>query len=83
LEHEGDIDDEHLAREEHQQQHVCNNCQGMGGNNNNNNNRHNNNNDNHDHFAKVKFSIPTFFRAYDAKAYLDGEMTVEQKINSI
>lgn len=49
----------------------------MGGN--NNNNRHNNNNDNHDHFAKVKFSIPTFFRAYDVKVYLDGEMTFEQK----
>jgi hypothetical protein len=30
----------------------------------------------------VKFTIPTFYVAYDAKVYLDWEMTVEQKLNS-
>jgi hypothetical protein len=36
----------------------------------------------HDPFAKIKFSIPPFMGSYDAEAYLDWEMTVEQKINS-
>ena len=35
-----------------------------------------------DPFAKVKFSIPSFAGAYDADAYLDWEMQVEQKFNS-
>ena len=35
-----------------------------------------------DPFAKVKFTIPTFSGAYEADAYLDWEMTVEQKFNS-
>jgi hypothetical protein len=35
-----------------------------------------------DPFAKVKFSIPPFNGSYDAEAYLDWKMTVEQKISS-
>jgi hypothetical protein len=37
---------------------------------------------NDDPFAKVKFSIPHFNGSYDANAYLDWEMTVEQKFSS-
>jgi hypothetical protein len=37
---------------------------------------------NDDPFAKVKFSIPPFNGSYDAEAYLDWEMTVEQKFCS-
>ena len=37
---------------------------------------------NDDPFAKVKFTIPSFSGAYDAEAYLDWEMIVEQKFNS-
>jgi hypothetical protein len=33
-------------------------------------------------FAKVKFSIPPFNGSYDAEAYLNWEMTVEQKFSS-
>jgi hypothetical protein len=29
-----------------------------------------------------KFSIPLFYGSYDAKTYLDWEMTVEQKFSS-
>jgi hypothetical protein len=36
---------------------------------------------NDDPFAKVKFSIPPFNGLYDAEAYLDWEMTVEQKFS--
>jgi hypothetical protein len=42
--------------------------------------KHNNNDD---PFAKVKFTIPPFSRAYDAEAYLDWEMTIEQNFNPI
>jgi hypothetical protein len=51
------------------------NRQGMGGNN-------DNNHDNHDPFAKVKFTIPSFYGAYDSEVYLDWEMTIEQKLNA-
>jgi hypothetical protein len=51
----------------------------MGGNQNH-HNQHYIHND--DHFAKVKFSIPLFNGSYDAEAYLDWEMTVEQKFSS-
>jgi hypothetical protein len=51
----------------------------MGGNQNH-NNQHYVHND--DPFAKVKFSIPPFNGSYDAEAYLDWEMTVEQKFSS-
>ncbi len=37
---------------------------------------------NDDPFAKVKFMIPPFYGLYDAEAYLDWEMTVEQKFSS-
>jgi hypothetical protein len=54
--------------------------------NNNNNNRNHrmggNVRGNDDHYAKVKFKIPSFDGSYDADAYLDWEMTVEQKFNS-
>jgi hypothetical protein len=51
----------------------------MGGNQNH-HNQHYVRND--DLFAKVKFYIPPFNGSYDAEAYLDWEMTVEQKFNS-
>jgi hypothetical protein len=35
-----------------------------------------------DPYAKIKFSIPLFIGSYDAEAYLDREMMVEQKFNS-
>ena len=56
-------------------QRLRRNRQGMGGNNNCNNQRD-------DPFAKVKFTIPSFSGAFDAEAYLDREMSVEQKFNS-
>jgi hypothetical protein len=37
---------------------------------------------NDDPFAKVKFSISSFNVSYDAEAYLDWEMTIEQKFSS-
>ena len=40
------------------------------------------NNGNNDPFAKVKFTIPTFYGVYDVEAYLDWEMTVQQKFSS-
>jgi hypothetical protein len=55
------------------------NRQGMGGNQNH-HNQHYVHND--DPFAKVKFSIPPFNGSYDVDAYLDWEMTVEQKFSS-
>jgi hypothetical protein len=55
------------------------NQQGMGGNQNR-LNQHYVHND--DPFAKVKFSIPPFNGSYDAEAYLDWKMTVEQKFSS-
>jgi hypothetical protein len=51
----------------------------MGGNQNH-HNQHYVRND--DPFAKFKFSIPPFNGSYDAEAYLDWEMTVEQKFSS-
>jgi hypothetical protein len=51
----------------------------MGGNQNH-HNQHYVRND--DPFAKVKFSIRPFNGSYDAKAYLDLEITVEQKFSS-
>ena len=38
--------------------------------------------DNYNQFARVKFKISPFDGSYDANAYLDCEMTVEQKFNS-
>jgi hypothetical protein len=38
--------------------------------------------DNDNHFAKVKFMIPLFYGLYDAEAYLDCEMTVDNKFSS-
>jgi hypothetical protein len=51
----------------------------MGGNQNH-HNQHYVRND--DPFAKVKFSIHPFNGSYDVEAYLDWEMTVEQKFSS-
>jgi hypothetical protein len=51
----------------------------MGGNQNH-HNQHYVHND--DPFDKVKFSIPPFNGSYDAEAYLDWEMTVEQMFGS-
>jgi hypothetical protein len=60
--------------------HPCRplNRQGMGGNPNH-HNQHYVRND--DPFAKVKFSISPFNGSYDAEAYLDWEMTIEQKFS--
>jgi len=35
-----------------------------------------------DPYAKVKFTIPSFYGRYDAEEYLDWEMTVDQKFAS-
>jgi hypothetical protein len=35
-----------------------------------------------DPYAKIKFTIPSFLGHYDAKGYLDWEMTVEQKFSA-
>jgi hypothetical protein len=35
-----------------------------------------------DPYAKIKFTIPSFSRHYDAEGYLDWEMTVEQKFSA-
>jgi hypothetical protein len=35
-----------------------------------------------DPYAKIKCSIPSFSRHYDAEGYLDWEMTVEQKFSA-
>jgi hypothetical protein len=59
-------------------QHRPFNRQGMGGSQNHHNQHYVRNND---PFAKVKFSIPPFNGLYDAEAYLDWEITVEQKFN--
>jgi hypothetical protein len=37
---------------------------------------------NDDPFAKVKFTIPPFYGLYDAEAYLDWEMTIDNKFSS-
>jgi hypothetical protein len=59
-------------------QHFACNRQGMAG-----NGRHRHNPEPYqDPFAKIKFSIPPFMGSYDAEAYLDWEMMVEQKFNS-
>jgi hypothetical protein len=58
---------------------LARNRQGMGG---NGRRRHHNPEPDHDSFAKIKFSIPPFMGSYDAEAYLDWEMMVEQKFNS-
>jgi hypothetical protein len=55
------------------------NRQGMGGNQNHHNQQYVRNDD---PFAKVKFSFPPFNGSYYAEAYLDWEMTVEQKFSS-
>jgi hypothetical protein len=60
-------------------QRFTRNRQGMGG---NGRRHHHNPQPDHDPFAKIKFSIPPFMGSYDAEAYLDWEMTVEQKFNS-
>jgi hypothetical protein len=60
-------------------QHWPFNWQGMGGNQNH-HNQHYVHND--DPFSKVKFSIPPFNGSYDVEAYLDWEVTVEQKFSS-
>jgi hypothetical protein len=82
---EDDNDEQHAEREHAAQRDArlydrlrCNQ-HGMGG---NHNQQGNNENQNNDSFDKVKFIIPSFSGAYDADAYLDSEMTVEQKFNS-
>jgi hypothetical protein len=76
----GNKQDERARCDEELRRHLHHNHQGIGGN--NDNNHDNRNQDNRDPFAKVKFTIPAFYGAYDAEVYLDWEMTVEQKLNS-
>ena len=35
-----------------------------------------------DPYAKIKFTIPSFSRHYDAEGYLDWEMTIDQKFSA-
>jgi hypothetical protein len=70
---DGNEQDERARCDEELQHRLHHNHQGMGGN--NDNNHDNRNQDNRDPFAKIKFTIPAFYGAYDAKAYLDWEMT--------
>ena len=63
--------DERATRNEEERRRLRFNRTSMGG-----------NNDNNDPFAKIKFTIPAFYGAYDAEVYLDWEMMVEQKFNS-
>jgi hypothetical protein len=37
---------------------------------------------NDDSFAKVKFTIPSFYGLYDTEAYLDWEVTIDNKFSS-
>jgi hypothetical protein len=55
------------------------NTRGMGGQHHHHHNRGNRNRAPDDPYAKVKFTIPSFDGHYDAEAYLDWEMTIEQK----
>jgi hypothetical protein len=77
---EDDDDEQHAERERAAQRdaRLCNclrrNQHGLGG---NHNQQGNNLNRNDDPFAKVKLTIPSFSRAYDADAYLYWEMTAE------
>jgi hypothetical protein len=74
-----DNDEHSELPDPHPRQHQPFNWQGMGGNQNH-RNQHYVHSD--DPFAKVKFSIPPFNGSYDVEAYLDWEMTVEQKFSS-
>jgi hypothetical protein len=57
------------------------NCQGLGGHPHRGpNQQHARGND--DPLAKVKFTIPLFYGLYDAEAYLDWEMIVDNKFSS-
>jgi hypothetical protein len=58
------------------------NTQGMGGARHNHHHLGNHNRASDDPYAKVKFTIPSFDRHYDAEAYLDWEMTIEQKFSA-
>jgi hypothetical protein len=60
-------------------QRLARNWQDMWG---NGRHRHHNPKPYHDPFSKIKFTIPPLMGSYDAEAYLDWEMTVEQKFNS-
>jgi hypothetical protein len=80
------VEDPGVDNDEHSELHDPSPCQrrpfnrqGMGDDQNH-HNQHYVRND--DPFAKVKFSIPPFNGSYDAEAYLDWEMTVEQKFSS-
>jgi len=64
-----DMDDDGDARNRHRYNF---NHRGMGGNNHGNN----------DLFAKIKFILPPFARNIDPEAYLDWELTVQQKFDS-
>jgi hypothetical protein len=69
--------DEAPTRDGHLRRRLRQNMVGMGD-----NQRGNNTHVPDDPYAKIKFTIPPFSGRYDAEAYLDWEMTVEQKFAS-
>jgi hypothetical protein len=69
--------DEAAIRDGRLRCHLHRNMVGMGD-----NQRGNNTHVPDDPYAKIKFTIPPFSGRYDAEAYLDWEMTVEQKFAS-
>ena len=75
--HDGDEDEDEDAvlddDEDRDAYRLRHNRQGMGGNHNRGNN---------DSFAKTKFTMIPFAGTTDPEAYLDWELTVEQKFNS-
>ena len=62
--------------------HLQINNQGMGGARHHQRHRCNHNRAPDEPSAKVKFTIPSFDGHYDAEAYLDWEMTIEQKFSA-
>jgi hypothetical protein len=69
---EAEAEAQRCAENAHNRNRLDFNRHGMGGNNQGNN----------DPFSKTKFKIPHFSGSTDPKAYLDWEMTVDQKFSS-
>jgi hypothetical protein len=74
-----DDDDDDRDVDASLRQRLAHNRQGMGG---NGRRRYYNHEIDNDPYAKIKFFIPLFIGSYDVEAYLDWEMTVEQKFYS-
>jgi hypothetical protein len=77
----GNVDRAAIVRNRlHRRLHT--NTTGMGGAQHFNRHQGNRNRAPDDPYAKVKFTIPSFLGQYDAKGYLDWEITVEQKFSA-